>query len=159
MVVPDGVRLWDGTSETTLTYREEADQVSGGPFANVENGTPSSYYLRAGAERGRSLVIALTPGATTAVTDGLRVGCWIFPALLTDELTKNSPAFWDAEHQCIVTQVVAGMARIDRNRGRTDAPVEETRRDAREAEDRLRDIAQRSRRPGGVRRVQYVGDW
>lgn len=157
-VIPDTVRWYNGGQWLELEHQEEDHILTSGPTDNLTNGTPSYYFLRAGAELGRQRMIFLYPGATAAVTNGLRIGCWIYPAEMTDATTENSPAFQPAEHQWLVRQVTAKMAELDANRGRDNAPVVLQERKAEIASDHLRQAQQQGRRPGG-RVIQYVEEW
>jgi hypothetical protein len=156
-VVPDSVRFYDGSTWHALEYCDEATLLAGNaPLDGQSNSAARYYYLRAGAELGRQRMIVLSPGSATAYAGGLRVGCIIYPALLTDD--SDTPAFQPAEHQWLVRQVTAKMAEMDANRGRDNAPVALQNALAQDAETKLRQAQEQGRRPGPMR-VRYEEDY
>lgn len=155
---PEKVRAYVSAEWRELTLVAEEDlRRSYGPLENQDSGDPLYYYLRLGDAVEAQRVLEMFPTPQTTALNGLKVAAYIYPADLSAD--TDAPALQVAEHNHLIPCICRGMAEVDLNRGRPDAPAlvaHWTARAERAAED-LKRIMERAARPG-IRRVRYETD-
>jgi hypothetical protein len=145
------VQILSGSTWVPLTRRTEQELVETyGPLENAGNQQPHSYYELAGATSGK--LLRIFPGATAAVTNGLRFPAWVYP--VADLTTGQSFAFDANEHDHLIPVICMYMARLDRSRGRRDAPVADWTLAAEDSAAELKRKLADFRRGSGTRRVR-----
>jgi hypothetical protein len=91
-----------------------------GPFEALLQGTPTGFYLHAGAADGAGRRVTLVPSPSASFD--LMFSAWVYPAEMT--VDGDMPELQDAEVYRLVSWICWEMAQFERSRGRTDAPVE-----------------------------------
>lgn len=141
----------------TLQYADEEQLYQHfDAFEQSSNGTPLYYYLRMGSAIDAQQYLELYPGSDTAVTAGVRVEAYIYPALMSAE--DSSPALQPGQHSKLIPAVCWKMAEMDLSRGVRDAPVAYWEAQAYRAMQELKELIDLAKRPE-PRRIREVDDY
>lgn len=109
VIVPDQVRaLIGGVWRLLYPTEEDRELHASGPFEEWDSSEPTRYFLRTGAALDAHRQMVILPGATTAVTNGVKVDAYIYPALMTAE--THAPAMQPAEQSALIYRVNKRMA-------------------------------------------------
>lgn len=90
-----------------------------GPFEVLAQGTPTGFYLHAGATDGAGRRVTLVPSPSAAFD--LKFSAWVYPGEMTSD--SDQPELQDAEVYRLIPAICWGMAEFEASRGRPDAPV------------------------------------
>jgi hypothetical protein len=153
------VRFLNGSTWAKLDYLTEEDLIRDGPYENTTNGTPHSFFLRTGDTVEQNRVLELYPGASAAVTNGVRFGAYIYPAAITADTTGLG--IQPAEHYGFLDCLCRAMAQLDLNAGGDGAAARLAYWEGK-AEDWISRFALtiRRNRQDDTRKIRYVDcDW
>lgn len=148
------LRIQYGGTWRTLEYVDEEELYDTfDALEQTSNGVPQYYYLRMGSAIDAQQYLELYPGSDTAVTSGVRVEAYIYPALMSAE--TDSPALQPGYHPKLIPAICWKMAEMDLSRGVRDAPVLYWKGEAQQAAQELKDLIDLAKRPE-PRRVRHI---
>ena len=154
------VRYLNGSNWDELTYvSEEHILRAWGPYENEPSGTPHSFFLRTGATVDQNRILELYPGASAAVSNGVRFGAYIYPQALTAD--TDGVGIQPGEHYGFLNCLCRAMAQLDLNSG-GDGAAERLAYWERKAEDWIGSFGLiiRRNRQNDTRKIRYLdNDW
>lgn len=148
-VDPEKVRVLNGSDYQQVTLADEdiVNRISG-PLENTSTSTvPSYFWMRTVNTADEYRKMILWPGATAAITNGIKYDAYVLPADMTSDSAE--PTFSpDVLHVHLIPLVCFRMAVFEASRGRPNAPVELWRYKAEESVRLVKENLDRFNTPG-----------
>lgn len=128
-----------------------------GPFDAVETVTvPTYYWMATGSADSAQRQLVFYPGATAAISNGLKYSAWTYPAAMTAETDR--PEFPASEHDLLLPVICWKMAEVLLSQGE-QTPLAYWQGAANVAALDLRERMADHRRGTDVRRIRCVEEY